>query len=309
MPPLSTPELVIGVLERADQWMIYQLFRDTAFLDGMQQYMSPSEFGRAAACFCLQMPEGVQHPAESKRESLRIMGTQLAGDKAVARRAIERIRAIVIPANRLTTDYFPFMQMRGGKTIDGRHWELVRGIARRLDTCAYTAFPEDNLLGIPCTATWTSTTPPDVGRTYTFNQGPEGYSTATHEFAHGLHEAALTDDDLATIQRKFESRTWMSSVAPTNGQVWVDGPKGCYASLSVYEYFAETSNAYLGTNVGTDVATGYPKHNGKLWVLTHEPEIYEILERIYAGGEVEGANPVSEPNTGGTQPPSLEGVS
>jgi hypothetical protein len=81
MPPLSTPELVIDVLERSDEWVIYSLAQDPAFLDGMQEYMTPGQFGRAAACFCLRMPEEVLNPSESKQESLRIMGTQMAGDK------------------------------------------------------------------------------------------------------------------------------------------------------------------------------------------------------------------------------------
>jgi hypothetical protein len=306
MPPLSTPELVIDVLERSDEWVIYSLAQDPAFLDGMQEYMTPGQFGRAAACFCLRMPEEVLNPSESKQESLRIMGTQMAGDKDATRRAIDRIRAIVIPADRLTTDYFPFIRLVGGKTIDGRPWETVRGIARREDPFAYTAFPEDNLLGIPCTATWT---PPGPNtQPYVFGQDPEGYSSASHEFAHGLHYAALSEEDQSAVQTAFETTTSISNQIPLNTTVWVDGPKGCYASLSVYEFFADTSNAYLETNTGVDSATGHPVHNGKLWVLTHEPVLYDIFERIYAGGELEGTNPVSDPLVGGAAPPEIEGL-
>ncbi len=295
LTPGTSAETIIAVLERLDEWTLHQLSQSRPFIAHLYGLMSPSEFGRAAACFCLVVPAGVQHPVEAKREALRIMGTQMCGDKQVARRAIDLIRGVVIPANSVTTEIFPFHRLAGGHTMDGRPWESVRGIATGDPPYMYSALPEDNLLGIPCTATWTPTSGPNAGVPQHFGQDPEAYSSATHEFAHSLHMVGLTDSDRAIIQSAFDRATRISNLAPTNGQVWVDGPRGCYASLSVQEFFAQLSNAYLGTNAGSDLATGYPRHNGKLWVLTHEPEVYAILERIYAGGELEGTNPVSDP--------------
>ena len=72
----------------------------------------------------------------------------------------------------------------------------------------------------------------------------------------------------------------------------------------VAEFYAQLSNAYPGTNAGTDAATGDARHNGKDWVRSHEPEVYEILERVYAGSELEGTNPISAPLTGGGDTPT-----
>ncbi len=308
IPPLSTPEFIIDVLQRADADMLNRLRRDTAFLDGIQELFSPEEFGRAAACFCLVMPDDVQHPGESKTEALRILSAQMAGDKAVTRRAIERVRGMVIPANRLTTDYAPFDRLRGTSTGDGRTWDTVRGIGNTpLGELRYSSMPEENLLGIPCTATYTPTSGPTAGVPQTLGQYPEGYSVATHEVAHSLQGAALTEEDNETIQDAYDDRKTAATADPTNPDMWVDGREGCYASTNVAEFYAQLSNAYLGTNGGTDPTTGDTRHNGKDWVRSHEPEVYEILERVYAGSELEGTNPVSAPLTEGGDTPTPEG--
>jgi hypothetical protein len=296
IPPLSTPEFIIDVLQRADADMLNALRRDTAFLDGIQALMSPVEFGRAAACFCLIIPEGVLHPAEAKTEALRLMSAQLAGDKAATRRAIERVRGMIIPANRLCTEYPPFDTLAGTDTGDGRTWDTVRGIGNTpLGELRYSSFPEENLLGIPCTATYMPTSGPNAGVPQALGGYAEGYSVATHEFAHSLHGAVLTEDDSDTVQDAYDERKEASEDDPTNTNMWVDGKEGCYASTSVMEFFAQLSNAYLGTNTGTDPATGNTRHNGKDWVLAHEPAVYAILDRLHGGSQVTGANPLSAP--------------
>lgn len=304
IPPLSTAEYVIQVLRSADTRMLDALRADGAFLDGMQALMSPAQFGEAAACLCLVIPGEVQHPAEAKAEALRIMAAQLAGDPATTRRAIDRVRGLIIPANRLSTDYPPFSSLAGTATADGRTWDTVRGIGNTpLGDLRYSTFPEENLLGIPCTATYTPTSGPQAGIPQALGQYPEGYSVATHEFAHSLHGAALTDDDSETIDDAYEERKDEAEDAPTDTDMWVDGREGCYASTSVAEFYAQLSNAYLGTNAGTDAVTGDTRHNGKPWVRAHEPEVYGILERVYAGSQVEGTNPVSAPLAGGAAAP------
>ncbi|MFO7698725.1 MAG: peptidoglycan-binding domain-containing protein [Anaerolineae bacterium] len=308
IPPLSTPEFIIDVLQRADTDMLNALRADTAFLDGIQSLMSPAEFGRAAACFCLIVPAGVQHPAESKTEALRILSAQMAGDKATTRRTIERVRGLVIPANRLTTDYPPFNTLSGTSTADGRTWDTVRGIGNTpLGALTYSSLPEDNLLGIPCTATYTPTSGPNAGVPQAIGQSPEGFSVATHEFAHAMHGASLTDDDRETIQDAYDTRKTAAAADPTNPDMWVDGREGCYASTSVMEFYAQLSNAYLGTNTGIDFATSDARHNGWIWVLAHEPEVYEILDRIYDNSELAGTNPISAPLAGGGAAPTPAG--
>ena len=48
------------------------------------------------------------------------------------------------------------------------------------------------------------------------------------------------------------------------------------------EYFAQLSNAYLGTNLGTDPTTGQPRKNGRAWIKAHEPqEMVDLLDKLY----------------------------
>ena len=58
-----------------------------------------------------------------------------------------------------------------------------------------------------------------------------------------------------------------------------------------HEFFAQLSNAYLGTNAGKDPYVGTDRHNTKKWVEDHEPEMYTLLEKMYGGAKVENANP------------------
>jgi hypothetical protein len=56
----------------------------------------------------------------------------------------------------------------------------------------------------------------------------------------------------------------------------------CYASQSDYEYFAQLSNAYLGTNMGSDATTGQSRRNGRAWIKANEPkEMLALLDRLY----------------------------
>jgi hypothetical protein len=57
------------------------------------------------------------------------------------------------------------------------------------------------------------------------------------------------------------------------------------------EFFAQLSNAYLGSNAGTDPFTNDPRHNGKDYVKEHEPAVFDLMEKIYGGAQVPGTNP------------------
>ncbi|MEA2134046.1 MAG: hypothetical protein QOC68_1955 [Solirubrobacteraceae bacterium] len=145
----------------------------------------------------------------------------------------------------------------------------------------------------------------------------EGYSTTTHEFAHVLHGYGLSDDDKKVISKAYEARrTATSGSASKLTKKWVDGPRvsptapktwkaagwtdkkwlkhlngltddarrvfECYASQSDYEYFAQLSNAYLGTNMGSDATTGQARRNGRAWIKANEPkEMLALLDRLY----------------------------
>ena len=192
----------------------------------------------------------------------------------------------------------------------------------RVGTKVYAAITEENLLGgdpdpkvfaEKKDAHGTVTVPagPAQGG-YT-----AGYSTTTHEFAHVLHRHGLSDADKAVITKAYQDRRAASSGSKTKlTKKWVDGPRvsptapknwkdagwtdakwlkhlnslsddarrpfECYASQSEEEYFAQLSNAYLGTNLGSDATTGKARHNGRAWVKAHEPkEMLDLLDRLY----------------------------
>jgi hypothetical protein len=77
----------------------------------------------------------------------------------------------------------------------------------------------------------------------------------------------------------------------------------CYASVHRMEYFAQTANAYLGTNAGPDPYTigqwqalGSPekgkRRNGKTEAKRVEPELYKLMEKLFSKtGDLTGANP------------------
>ncbi|MGW1469611.1 hypothetical protein ACWCPT_35335, partial [Streptomyces sp. NPDC002308] len=126
----------------------------------------------------------------------------------------------------------------------------------------------------------------------------DGYSSVTHELAHLVHDA-LSADDRAQIEAVWENKRARGASVP-----WPDGVRldldgrrvDNYASTSADEYFAQLSNAYLGTNHGTDAATGRPRNNGAAYVRLHERELLPLLERLYGtdpGAYGTPANPVA----------------
>ncbi len=144
-----------------------------------------------------------------------------------------------------------------------------------------------------------------------------GYSTTTHEFAHVLHRNGLSEDDKKVIAKAYATRRTATSGSVSKlTKKWVDGPrvsptapknwkdagwtdakwlkhlKGlsdaqrkpfeCYSAQNDAEYFAQLSNAYLGTNLGNDPTTGKPRNNGREWIKANEPkEIVALLDRLY----------------------------
>ncbi|MFJ5229311.1 hypothetical protein ACIQBJ_05355, partial [Kitasatospora sp. NPDC088391] len=83
---------------------------------------------------------------------------------------------------------------------------------------------------------------------------------------------------------------------------WSDGPyadaggRRNYGARDEQEYFAQVTNAYLGTNHGLDPHTLQPRNNGADWVRKHEPKLLPLLEKLYGRkpAEPDGgpANPV-----------------
>jgi hypothetical protein len=238
-----------------------------------------AEFAAFASSLVLIAPSTcVDRPAAIA--AAKAMITVQLANKEVAKTAVSgTFTAVIIPRDKLLTDISQFSALAGTKTFDGREWEPTRGVGYG----QYVALAEENLLGGECTAVFNGN---KVNGTY-----DEGYSTASHEFAHGLHDNVLSAADRKIIEDAYKARKVLATAAPTDKEQWVDGREGCYASMTDHEFFAQLSNAYLGTNTGSDPFLSEPRHNGKDWVRTNEPKVFALLEKMYAGGSVRNANP------------------
>lgn len=259
-PEPSTQELILQVVENADAATIATLRKDAKFLDSSQSLMTNAQFGKLAALLILVVPDKVVSKTAAKNEAVRILSAQLGGDKAIARRTIDKnIFVVIVPKDTLMTDLSEFSSLKGVKTFDGREWETTRGVGGiTIGGKVYTAITEENLLGEDCTATYKGK---PVSGFYT-----KGYSTTSHEFAHTLHLFVLEKADQKIITDAYNARKAIAKTKPDDPDQWVDGREGCYASQTEAEFFAQLSNAYLGTNTGNDPSTGDPRQNTKDWV-------------------------------------------
>ena len=78
-----------------------------------------------------------------------------------------------------------------------------------------------------------------------------------------------------------------------------------YSAQNESEYFAQLSNAYLGTNLGTDPTTGQARNNGRAWIAANEDkEMLDLLDKVYknktvnnidAGGQARHRRPLHQP--------------
>ena len=95
-------------------------------------------------------------------------------------------------------------------------------------------------------------------------------SMILHELAHAYHDQALGFSD-ARIKQAYEHAKAdgiYESVARINAK-----PQRAYALTDDHEYFAETTEAFFGTN------DFYPFIRAEL--KAHDPEIYELLDEVW----------------------------
>ncbi|OEV25493.1 hypothetical protein AN220_13395, partial [Streptomyces nanshensis] len=266
-----------------------------ALLDGL----SRKDFGATAAQLMVRVPEGVHEPEAARSAAQDVLAHMLRGPNATMRMLLTGFRAVVIPRDRPLTDFAPFTELRGTAAAHGGAWEESRGGFWN----GHAGFAEENLLGEETSLSRKT-------------HSADGYSDASHEFAHALHMTALpmpvVDHIRSVYQAKIEQER-INEWALNWGQDdefepvhWPDGPyqdpRGRrpgtnYSSHDEYEYFAQLSNAYLGTNTGTDPYTGQPHNNGAQWVRDNDPALLPLLERLYGPVSEQGglkANPYAE---------------
>lgn len=260
---------------RADQDLVEQLGR-----------LDDQELARTTAELLVDVDERANDPGPARREAVALVSRMLR-DRDVALALLgEDHRVHVVPKDVPLTGTAPFRHLAGthgtAPGAAGRPYETARGASDEHDT----AITEENLSG-------ESTTVGPVPH------HPDGYSTATHEIAHAVHRV-LPDADRNLITESFRRKQDQGDDARWPDGPLRDGPGGTehnYSSRSEHEYFAQLTNAYLGTNHGADPYTGLARNNGPGWVHRNEsPAVRGLLERLYGPDPVRDfagrANPV-----------------
>lgn len=233
-------------------------------------------------------------------ELKRILIIQLANPVVRNMMRLKNIHISIISRSKYMTDINVFNSLKGARTPDGRIWDYVRGNGdTTIGNQHYVAVTEENLLGGN----------PNLQNADGTNMVgySQGYSTTTHEVAHSIHRYGLTSQQKRTITFCYNKRKNITdNQYVTTPNDWVDGcyfnianithnrkngqvrqnVQTCYASRNEEEYFAQLTNAYLGTNTGDDPYTNCKRNNGKDWVQRHEPEMYYLLEKLYGNQAV-----------------------
>ncbi|MGW1469530.1 hypothetical protein ACWCPT_34920 [Streptomyces sp. NPDC002308] len=263
---LPTAELW-GRLELLPAGTRLWLASDAGFVEGVREMLTEREFAQVAARLLVVVPEGVERPASARQEAYAQVALMLLDGEVAAGLLRNGAVVMVLPKDVPVTRFSPFAHVTGLRDGSGRPFEELRGAADGALTAAVT---EENLLG------------------ETTSVGPaphmaDGYSSVTHELAHLVH------DRLGQEDRDLIAGVWAAKRARGGGEQWPDGVRldlygraaDNYSSTSADEYFAQLGNAYLGTNHGTDAATGRPRNNGPAYVRTFERELLPLLERLY----------------------------
>nr|WP_237331267.1 hypothetical protein [Streptomyces mexicanus] len=266
------------------------LAADASLVRALRDGLSPEDFAAVAAPLLVRVPAGVHQPVSARQRAESQLVRMLGDPQTTERLLTGGARLIVVPRDTAMTSLEAFRHLKGAQ--DGRRrLDTERGVF----TGGSSATGEENLLG--------ETTTVPGGTTY-----PDGYSTTTHEFAHAIHLHGLSEAD-----RRWIADVYRAKIDQGEAAHWPDGPLRAPASASAEdsgttagpapdarrdtnysshddrEYFAQLSNAYLGTNTGADPFTGQPRNNGADWVRRHDPALLPLLERLY------GADPRPAP--------------
>ena len=223
--------------------------------------------------------------AEAKNELIRILKIQLQNPEILNSIIKNKIKISVIPIGMFMTDLPEFKGLVKASTFDGRSWKYVRGVSYvPYKGNIYVGVGEENLIGeYPQIES--------LRHSGMQERYHKGYSVTTHELAHTIHYYILSQNDKNIIKDCYKK-------TKSSGN-WVDGPGKCYASENEREYFAQLSNAYLGTNNGYDPTTNNPRNNGKEWVKNNDIVMYNLLKKIYKNGEVNDIYPDGSLKEGG----------
>ncbi|MFO0748192.1 MAG: hypothetical protein U1F43_21410 [Myxococcota bacterium] len=312
---------ILSYLDTREKTVVEKLRTADKFISHVES-LGAEQLAQVVCRILLRTPDSVVNKGGSRTEAIRILSSQLRNAEVCKNLLSNEAFVVIIPKNKLMTDFAEFSQWAGTYTFDGRPWDITRGMGG-IKTSRNTAIAEENLTGDEVDDSvarkgWHSkewmehsksngTTEtnengkvgPKTGDTGTkvFNAGVycSGYSTTNHEFFHTIHSLGLNKTDHAKIQSEYDDK----KKKPKETE-WADGPQMPkdadtfsvnYASSTVFEYFAQTGCAFQGTNVGTDPYTSRDRNNGRSWVDKNEPELAKILSKVCSDSELKNVNP------------------
>ncbi|WP_330333785.1 hypothetical protein OHS33_31365 [Streptomyces sp. NBC_00536] len=275
LPGMPEPDR-LGALDSLNGEHRRWLARDQEFVASLRTRLSPGEFARTAAYLMVDLDDRVTSAPSARREARARVEAMLRDPDTTERLLTHRATVMVVPKDVPMTEVSAFRYLAGTHAESGagggRGWDDVRGSGGR-----HAAVTEENLLGDHTT----------IGGATHYE---DGYSTTTHEFAHTLHDHGLSDDDRERIARRYQEKL------ADPAAVWPDGsdPRN-YSRRDDHEFFAQLTNAYLGTNHGEDPYSGERRNNGSDWVRAHEADLLPLLERVYGAPSAKGRSPSANP--------------
>jgi hypothetical protein len=323
------PEEFGGFVDVIPEARLHDLANTGAWLKNVSTDLGDDRFAALAARIMLV----ARHAPNARREALRLLTAQLQDRETALRMIAKPVQVVIVPRGKKMTELDEFKSLLEaddgagkGNTFDGRPWANVRGVGSVVaGGKTYAAITEENLLGgLPDAST---------GATGGYTVG---YSTTTHEFAHALHINGLNAAQKKLISKHFNAKRAATNTKATItlANVWPDGPRVSptaptdwfalgwtddkwldkvvsysdkdrfkyenYSSQNEMEYFAQLSNAYLGTNLGTDPTTGQARNNGRAWIAANEDkEMLDLLDKLYKSKTVNDIDAAGKLTAGG----------
>ncbi|MCU7821057.1 toxin glutamine deamidase domain-containing protein [Kitasatospora sp. DSM 101779] len=265
MSPQERTRELAGLTPENRRW----LARDPQTVDALKNGLPPKEFAKTAAELMVHVDPRAERAPSARQEAQQQIARMLQDPETAARLLKNGADVVVVPKDVRMPDVPELNNLRGvhnnSSAGAGRGYDDMRGSGGR-----HSAVTEENLLG--------EHTAIGHGGHY-----EDGYSTTTHEFTHTVHRYGLDANDQKLITDTFNQKHGDPNAA------WPDGPRhdssgkpvDNYSSRDEQEYFAQVTNAYLGTNHGTDPYTGQPRNNGADWVRQNEPAMLPLLEKLY----------------------------
>ncbi|MET9018218.1 hypothetical protein ABZX74_46660 [Streptomyces olivaceoviridis] len=257
----------VGALEGLTPGQRRWLSRSVRFVAALQREVSSEEMAWTAAHLLVHGDLRADEPASARAEARAQVARMLQNPKVAGRLLNGRAEVLITPRDVHVTDLHALRHLRGKRAGDGRSLDTIRGVSAH----GVSAVTEENLLG---------------GETFVGggHHYPDGFSTATHEIAHAIFDVGLLPADKQVVGDVYHAMRdrGMGAQWPDGSRTDGDGREADnYSSTSVEEFFAQLSNAWLGTNHGTDPQTGQRRNNGAAWVRTYVPALVPLLETLY----------------------------